>query len=81
MKKPAVKRFLIYAGTVLFYIVFSPTILYMKSIVANNNRIRKETRNKVRHFKPTIHDGFWGKRVSWEMRDRPLTDQELKDFD
>ena len=39
---------------------------------------KKELVNKVRMFKPTITDGFWGKTTTWEEREKPLTNEELK---
>jgi hypothetical protein len=40
----------------------------------------KEFRSKIKFFKLTIKKGFFGSRQIWEMRDKPLSDQELDDF-
>lgn len=40
----------------------------------------KRMREKIRYFKPTITEGVLSNRTSWEMRDAPLTDEQLDSF-
>ena len=35
-------------------------------------------KNKLKYFKLTITEGFWGSKITWEEREVPLTDEELK---
>ena len=35
-------------------------------------------KNKLKHFKPTINEGVFLTTMSWQERDIPLTDEELK---
>jgi hypothetical protein len=39
---------------------------------------KEQLRNKLKHFKPTLHEGTWSNTISWEERDRPLTDEEVE---
>lgn len=39
---------------------------------------RKAIKNKLKHFKPTIQEGFFSNTISWQERDIPLSDEELK---
>ncbi|WP_166919852.1 hypothetical protein [Flavobacterium poyangense] len=40
----------------------------------------KEFRLKVKFFKVTIKKGFFGSIQIWEMRDKPLSDEDLESF-
>ncbi len=57
------------------FIVFISWIIaqFLKAIIQD----QMDLREKVKYFRPTVTRGFWGKKVSWEMRDRPLTEKEL----
>lgn len=33
---------------------------------------QKDMEEKVKYFRPTIKQGWFGETVSWEMRDKPL---------
>ena len=50
-------------------------------IKQHNDAKKKQMRERIRFFRPTIIDGFWCKSTHWELRDKPLTDEELKQFD
>jgi len=52
----------------------------LEEIFGNSREHREMIKSKIKYFKPTITEGFWGKTVKWEMRDKPLTDQELEDL-
>ena len=54
-------------------------ILLLGKIYKRKN-LRNETKEKFRCFKPTLHDNGWNKSISWEIRDRPLTDEEMSRF-
>jgi len=49
--------------------------------MARRNQQIRHIKNKVKYMKPTIHDTMFGKHVSWEMRDKPLTDIEISQFE
>jgi hypothetical protein len=50
----------------------------MKQWLQDRTRQRRSIERKVKYFKPTIHESFWGKRVTWEMRDEPLTKEQIE---
>ena len=56
------------------------TIVILRKINDNKSE-KKKLREKVRYFKPTLVEGFWSKEIRWEMRDKPLTDDELDAFE
>ena len=39
---------------------------------------RKSMKNKLKYFKPTIQEGVFSNTISWQERDIPLSDEELK---
>ena len=39
---------------------------------------RKAMKNKLKYFKPTIQEGVFSNTISWQERDIPLSDEELK---
>jgi hypothetical protein len=39
-----------------------------------------KVKTKVKYFNPTITEGFFGKKVTWTMRDKPLTDDEMNNL-
>lgn len=41
---------------------------------------KQELNNKLKYFKPTIHEGIFSKKIIWEQRNIPLTDTELKNL-
>jgi hypothetical protein len=55
--------------------------MIFKSMVLPRLQKRREMKDKVKYMKPTIHEGILFNTVSWEMRDKPLTNEELKQFD
>lgn len=61
--------------------VFGAVLLVFTRNISDKRNKVKETKNKFRFFKPTIYDNiFGGKRISWEARDKPLTDEEMSLF-
>jgi hypothetical protein len=48
--------------------------------ISERKNLRNEIKEKFRCFKPTLHDNSWNKRISWEIRDKPLTDEEMSQF-
>lgn len=73
------------------YIVTRPLIWLITGLVAivffmasrrymEQHRKRHKAFRKMKYFKPTIHDGFFGESVSWELRDKPLSDQQLNEI-
>lgn len=57
----------------IFVIVFFIVSRRYMEVQSRRQRVKK----KFKYFRPTVHDGFFGKQVSWELRDSPLTDQEI----
>ena len=54
---------------------------YVIEEISGSSREQQEMiKSKIKYFKPTIIEGFWGKTIKWEMRDKPLTDKELEDL-
>lgn len=67
-------------GLIIFYVVALSAVIIIKKQRSNSgerNRIKK----KLRYFNPIITEGFWGKKITWVGRERPLTDEELEKFD
>lgn len=64
---------------ILNLVVFSFGIAFKvildKSKVHNENK--KLLRDKLKYFIPFINKGIFRSRVSWQMREKPLTDEEL----
>lgn len=46
--------------------------------ISNRVSERQAMKNKLKHFKPTINEGVFFTTISWQERDIPLTDEELK---
>lgn len=46
--------------------------------VINRTSERQAMKNKLKYFKPTIQEGVFSNTISWQERDIPLTDEELK---
>lgn len=57
-------------------------ILTMVILRRINDKRTEETRlkEKIRHFKPTVNESMFNKSISWEMREKPLTNEELDAF-
>ncbi len=66
----------------LFYVFVCPSIftvgLMLASSIKETKRASRKEREKIRRFKPTIRDTFWGQKIDWTLRDKPLTDEQLK---
>ncbi len=41
---------------------------------------RKEVKRKLKYFNPVITETWWGKKITWVGRDRPLTDEQLQEL-
>jgi len=69
--------------TLLIFIMGLGGILTMVILRKINDKKseKRKLREKVRYFKPTIVESSWSKEVRWEMRDKPLTDDELDAFE
>ena len=52
----------------------------IEEIAGNPREKEKIIMKQIKYFKPTIKHGFWGKTITWEMREKPLTDKELEDL-
>jgi hypothetical protein len=63
------------------YAFVSSVCKYIELREAERNREANKLREKIKYFKPTITTSIFGRRVSWELRDKPLTDEELAKFE
>lgn len=43
-------------------------------------RETKKLKKKLMFFNPTIHEGIFGKYTSWELRTKPLTEEEVEEL-
>lgn len=64
----------------LLFIVAPIAILMVSKVIKERASREKSLRNKIKYMKPSIKEGFFGNTVTWEMRDKPLTKEELKSF-
>jgi hypothetical protein len=53
---------------------------FCANLIIGELKNRQELKNKLKYFKPTIHEGFFSNKISWEQRNKPLTDTELKNI-
>lgn len=53
-------------------------LILVAGYVSNRVSERQAMKNKLKHFKPTINEGVFLTTMSWQERDIPLTDEELK---
>jgi hypothetical protein len=53
-------------------------LILVARYVSNRVSERQAMKKKLKHFKPTIHEGVFLTTMSWQERDTPLTDEELK---
>jgi hypothetical protein len=53
-------------------------LILVAGYVSNRVSERQAMKNKLKHFKPTINEGVFLTTMSWQERDVPLTDEELK---
>jgi hypothetical protein len=49
----------------------------IKELTGESDCQLQKTVDKLRTFKPTITEGFFGKTTTWEERDKPLTNEQL----
>lgn len=67
-----------------FYVLmglFAGVLLVVVDKLKEKPSRREELRKKLRYYKPTMHEGTWSNSISWEERDTPLTDEEMKRYD
>lgn len=60
---------------------FHDAILYGIGEVIGVDEIHREhneVQTKLKYFKPMITEGFWGKKVTWIPRDKPLSAKEVE---
>ena len=53
-------------------------LILMSRYISNRVSERQAIKNKLKHFKPTIHEGVFLTTMSWQERDTPLTDEQLR---
>jgi hypothetical protein len=46
------------------------------NFIEDANR-RATLRTRIRYFRPTVTQTFFGRRVQWQLRDQPLSEEEL----
>jgi hypothetical protein len=60
--------------------IFGIFLLIVWKGIDNKRAIKKERRNKLKYFKPSIEEGLLSNRTTWVMRDTPLTEGQLDDL-
>jgi hypothetical protein len=61
-------------------IILSTVCLFIFApLVSKVNRYNK-MKQKLKHFEPTITDTWLGRFTSWRPREKPLTDQQIKEL-
>lgn len=53
-------------------------LILVAGYVSNRVSERQAMKIKLKHFKPTINEGVFLTTMSWQERDIPLTDEQLK---
>lgn len=61
----------------LVVITMYPIIRYAEQESRRDGTRLKELRDKLRFFRIEITETFWGKKVKYIQREKPLTEQEL----
>lgn len=62
-----------------FYALVGLLGVFVIGLIRTHKKSQVE-KNKLKYFKPTIYEGIFTNKISWELRDKPLTDQELSDL-
>ncbi len=62
--------------TVVYMILAGVMFVIVKMFLARVER-EKKVKQKIKHFKPTIRETMFGSVVDWELRDEPLTNDQL----
>lgn len=58
-------------------IILSVLAITAMKTVRKKRKVKNEVKNKLKYFKPTIKESFWCKTVTWEQREKPLSDTEI----
>lgn len=48
------------------------------SFDAERKRKKDAEKKMLKYFNPIIEQGFWGTKIKWVGREKPLTDEELE---
>lgn len=59
------------------YFIFRPSLL---AITYSKERREKIYRKRLKHFRPSISYNFWGRKVTWTARNKPLSDKMLDEL-
>lgn len=62
------------------FLFFMAAVIVGKYI-KNKIEQRQHLKTKLKYFNPTIKQGWFGKTITWTMRDKPLSDEQLEEFD
>lgn len=62
---------------ILFYLFLIMVALFFVGVLEKRNRKEKKIRTKLKYFTPSIKEGFFGNTVTWKLRDKSLTDEQL----
>jgi large-conductance mechanosensitive channel len=60
--------------------IFTFVIIMVINKSREKARTENEKRKKLKYFKPTIEEGVFSKRITWVMRDTPLSDELLDEL-
>lgn len=63
------------------YLLFLTLVFFCFISSYRSKREKRATvKRRLKYFTPIMTDGFWGTRITWIARDRPLTDDELSNL-
>ena len=71
-------KLVIVVGTEVVQVVINLVTEINRQLSLSIKRVDESRINKLRHFKPTIHEGFWSTTTTWEERDEPLSIEEVE---
>jgi hypothetical protein len=64
---------------VMGIIVIGLFAFFLMKMVKDKKKINQH-KNKIKYFNPSIEEGIFSNKITWTMRDKPLTDEQVNDF-
>ena len=62
----------------LIFIMMFPTLFVLFKNFTTRSSAREKIKRKMKYFNPTITEGFWGNKITWVGREKPLTDEQVE---
>lgn len=78
--KQNAKHYIEIMKKVLCYMACGLTLPFLLDRLSSRVSKEKEFRFKIKYFRLTIKKGFFTTTKIWEMREKPLTEEELESF-